>query len=180
MVEQNTVHRKYAVGLSVLLHHPVPVLLGNGVGAVGVEGRGLLLGNLLHLSVQLRGGGLVEPAHFLHAQNPDALQNPQYPQRVRVPGVLRHVKAHLHVALSRQIVHLIRLHQTQDADDTAGVAQVPVVEGDFVQQMGNSVRVGQGRPPGHPVDLVPLLQQQLRQIGPILARDAGYQRFFHM
>ena len=180
VVEQNAVDREHAVGLPVLLHHPVPVLLGDGVGAVGVEGRGLLLGHLLHLPVQLRGGGLVEPACFLHAQNPDALQQAQYPQRVHIPGVLRHVEAHLHVALGRQVVHLLRLYQPQDTDDAAGIAQIPVVEGNFIQQMGNPVRVGQGRPPGHAVDLVPLLQQQLCQIGPVLTRYACYQRSLHM
>ena len=180
VVEQDAVDREHAVGLPVLLHHPVPVLLGNGVGAVGVEGRGLPLGHLPHLPVQLRGGGLVEPARLLHAQNPDALQNPQHPQRVHVPGVLRHVEAHLHVALGRQIVHLIRLHQPQNADDAAGIAQIPVVQRNPPQQMRNPLRIGQGGPAGHAVNLIALFQQQLRQIGTILSGNSGNQCPFHM
>ena len=47
--------------LAVVDEHPVAELLGHAVGGAGVERSGLLLGDLLHLSVQLRGRRLSRP-----------------------------------------------------------------------------------------------------------------------
>ncbi len=79
--------------------------------------RVLVLGDLFHFAVKLRGGRLVKPGLFGKAQDADSLQDPQDPQRVHVPGVFRRVKGYLHMGLSRQVVDLIRLDNIEDTHD---------------------------------------------------------------
>jgi hypothetical protein len=58
VVEQDAIDGKHVVGLPVVDRDPERKLLCDGVRGPGVEGRGLLLGHLLHQAVQLAGGGL--------------------------------------------------------------------------------------------------------------------------
>ena len=43
----------------------------------------------------------------------------------------------------------------------------------------NSLGIQGRRTPLDPVDLVALIEQELRKVGAILARDPGYKCFFH-
>ena len=132
VVKEDAVDGKHAIGLPVFLDHPEAVLLGHGVGGIGMEGRGFPLGDLLHLAEKLRGGSLIDAALRGQAADAHRFQNPQHSQSVNVSGILRHIKGHLHVALGRQIVNFIGLHQGNDPDQAGGIRQVSVVEGDFV------------------------------------------------
>ena len=60
MVEQNAVAGIHPIGLAVVHRDPVGVELGHPIGAVGVEGRGFLLGDLLHQAMELGRAGLVD------------------------------------------------------------------------------------------------------------------------
>ena len=179
MIEQDTVDSKHAISFPVLLGDPEAVLLGNGIGGIGMEGRGLPLGDLLHLAVKLGGGGLVEFGLFRQAQDPDRLQHPQDTQCVHIAGVLGHIKADLHMALGSQIVDLVRLNQTDDPDQAGRIGQVTVVKGDLAQKMLDAAGIGNGCPAGDAVDFITLFQQELRKIRTVLAGDAGDQCFFH-
>src|ERR1700736_837421 len=74
VVEQDAVGGKHAVGLAVVHRDPVAVKLGDAIGRTRIERRGFFLRNLLHQTVQLRSGRLVEPCLLLHAENPDRFQ----------------------------------------------------------------------------------------------------------
>ena len=121
MVKQNAVAGIHAVGLAVVHHYPVGVELGHGVGAAGVEGRGLFLGGFLHQAVELAGAGLVEPGFVLQAQNANGLEQAQGAQGVNVGGVFRAFEAYGHVALRAQVVDLVGLGFLHNAHQVTGV-----------------------------------------------------------
>ena len=53
MVEQNAAATEHVIGFAVLLHDPVPVLLGNSIGAIGMKWSILILRNFLNFSIKL-------------------------------------------------------------------------------------------------------------------------------
>ena len=157
---------------------PVAVELRHRVGGAGMKGRRLLLGNLLHLSEKLRGGGLVNPRGLPKARHADCLQNPQDPDSVRVGRVLRLLKGDGHMGLGRQVVDLVWADLQHQADQVHGIRHVPVDQMEAVplllpllQKMGDTLRRVRGAPAEEPIDLISLLQQKFRQIGSVLSRD---------
>mmetsp|Transcript_84484 Transcript_84484/g.235302 ORF Transcript_84484/g.235302 Transcript_84484/m.235302 type:complete len:248 (-) Transcript_84484:147-890(-) len=168
VVEEDAVDAEHVVRLAVVLDNPKGVQLGHAVGRARVEGRRLGLRDLLHLAVELRGGGLVEAARLLEARRADGVEQAQRAQAVHVARVLGHVEGYLDVALRRQVVHLGRLHARHDAAEVAGVREITVVQEQldarrmpvFVQML-DAARVEAGRAADNAVHLVALLKQQL-------------------
>ena len=175
MVEQDAVDGEHSVSLPVLLHDPEAVLLGYSIGRIGMEGRGLPLGHLLHLAEELGGRGLIDLRLFGQAQDAAGLQDPQHPQGIHIAGVLRHIEGHLHMALGRQVVDLIGLSQPNDADQGRRIRQVSIVELDLPHQMVNSCGIGNRCPAGNAVDLVTLFQQEFGKVASILTGNTGNQ-----
>ncbi len=180
VVEQDAVAGVDAVGLAVIDGDPVGVELGHRVGAARIEGRGFLLRNLLRQTVEFGGRGLVETRLLLQLQDADRFEDAQRADAVGVGGVFRFLEAHGHVRLSGQVVDLVGLHRLDDAHQAGRVGQVTVVQDElavvdvriFVQVV-DAVGVEQRRAALDAVHLVALLQQKLRQIGAVLAGDAG-------
>ena len=110
MVEKDSVGGKHAVRLTVVLHRPERIQLRDSVRRAGIERRCLLLWNLLHLSVKLRGRGLIETHGFPDPGFADGLQKPHGSERIYITGELRAVERHAHVALRSKIVHLVGLN----------------------------------------------------------------------
>ena len=86
-------------------------------------------------------------------------------------------------ALRREMVNLVGLDLADTGVDAGKTLQTRRVKMDFVENgvepreaMGGIL---QGGPPHQAVDLVALLQQQLRQIGAVLSRDARDASAFH-
>lgn len=79
----------------------------------------LSLRNLLHLSVELGRGRLVEPRVLLKPDCADRIEKTESAKAVNVASVLGHVKRHLDVAHGTEVVHLIgpdlehELHQAR-------------------------------------------------------------------
>ena len=85
----------------------------------------------------------------------------------------------------RQVVDLVRLHLLDDADQVGGVGQVAVVEDEVavlhmrvLVEMVDAVGVEEGGAALDAVDNVALLQQELGQIGAVLAGNAGNESNF--
>lgn len=130
VVEQDAVAQEHVVALAVVLADPERELLGAGVGRAGVERGRLRLGHLLHLAVQLTGGGLVEAGRLLQPARADGVQDAERAEAVHVAGVLAHLERHLHVALGGQVVDLVGLDSGDDVAQVAGVGEVAVVQED--------------------------------------------------
>jgi len=93
--------------------------------------RLLGLRNLLHETIEFRGRGLVESRCLFRAEYSDGLQDPQCPQAVNVPRVLRLLERNLNVALCPQIVDFAWLDLLHNAQQTARIGQVSVVQDKF-------------------------------------------------
>ena len=165
----------HPVRFAVVDRLPEAVDLGAGVGAAGVERRRLRLRRLDHLAEHLAAAGLVEAGG--QAGVADGLQQVDRAQRVALDGVDRLVEAHPHVRLGAEVVDFVRLHAGQDLAQAGAVHQVAVVQ----EQAGvGAVRVdvqvldpaGVERTAAadDAVDLVPLGEQELRQVGAVLTR----------
>ena len=90
------------------------------------------------------------------------------------------------MALGGQIVDLVRLHLLHDADEVPGVGKVAVMQHEPAVllmrpliQMIDAVGIEERGTPLDAVYLVALVQEEFGQIGPVLPRDAGDERFFH-
>jgi hypothetical protein len=82
-----------------------------------------------------------------------------------------------------QIVDLVGLDLADDVEEVAAVRQVPVVEEEshvvgvhVLVDVLDAARVERRRPPDDAVDDVAFLEQELGQIGAVLARDARHER----
>ena len=90
------------------------------------------------------------------------------------------------MALGAQVVDLVGLDVAQQQVDRAGVVQVAVVEEQahilfvrVVVDVVDATGVEGGGAADHAVDLIAFCQQQFRQVGTVLAGDAGDECFFH-
>ena len=174
VVEEDAVRDVHPVALAVVHGHPVAVDLGDRVGRAGMEGRSLRLGGLLHQPEHLRAARLVdagvepEVAHRVeHAQDAD---------RGDVRGVHRHVERDLHVALGGEVVDLVGVQRLEGAGEAVLVDQVAVVQDELVPDVVDPPGVEGAAAAHEPVHLVALLEQQLREVAAVLARDPGDER----
>ena len=108
------------------------------------------------------------------------------PSAGHVPGVLGHVEAHPDMALGAEMVDLVGSDLLEEVGERAGYGQIAVVEIDprlgvveVLVEMVDPVGVEGAGPADESVDLVPLAEQELGEVGAVLARDAGDERFFH-
>src|SRR5882724_491316 len=114
MIKQDAIRGEHAVSLAVVHCDPIAIKLRDAIGRARIERRRLLLRNLLHQSVQLGGGCLIEPRLLLHAENPDRFQLPQHADRIGIGGIFRAFETDADMALGREIVDFGRpdlLHQ---------------------------------------------------------------------
>lgn len=171
VVEQDARAAEHVVGLAVLLDDPIAVEFGHGVGAVGVERGLLVLRDLLHLAVELRGRSLVDAAGLGQPAQANGLQDTQHARCIDVGGELRRIERNLHVALGRKVIDLVGTHRADHLDDAHRVAEIGVVQVEirFSLQMGDTFAVVGRRTADRAVDVVPLLQQQFSQERAVLA-----------
>jgi hypothetical protein len=104
---------------------------------------------------------------------------------IAVGRVLGLFKAHGHVGLGRQVVDLVGLHFLNDAHQAGGVGQVAVMQHEvavvdvrILVQVVDAVGVEQAGAAFDAMHLVALFEQELRQIGTVLAGHARDQCYF--
>ena len=93
-----------AVGFAIVDGHPVREQLGGGVRTAGIERRGLLLRDFLHLAVEFAGAGLVEPG--VNAGLAHRLEQAERTDAGNFDGVLGNIEAGADVALGAEVVDL--------------------------------------------------------------------------
>jgi len=183
VVEKDAVGREDPVGLAVVLHDVIGVNLGGGVGALRLEGGGFALGRRGGAE-HLAGRGLIESG--VDSGLADRLEEPQRPQSRNIPGVLRHVEAHPHMALGAEVIDLIGLDVVQKVRELPGDSQIAVMKVDprlgiveVLVQMIDAVRIEGAGPTDQPVDLITLAEEKFGQIRSVLAGYAGDECLFH-
>ena len=185
MVEQDAVAGEQAVALAVIHRVVERADLRAGVRAAGVERGRLALRGLRDLPVHLAAGGLVDPHGAAVGDLAGRLQHPQGPAGDDLVGVDRGVEADPHVTLRGEVIDLVRLDVQDRVDEPLAVGAVPVMQhqpGTFlVRVLVDVVQPGgvEGTGPADDaVDLVPLRQQQLRQVAAVLPGDPGDEGLF--
>ena len=184
VVEEDAVAGVHAVGFAVVDHNPKAVHLRDGVGGTRVEGRGLLLRDLLDKTVKLRGGGLVELGLSFKAEDADGFQQAEHAEGVRIRSVLGLFERDLDVRLRGEIIDLVGLDLLDDVDERRAVGHVAIVQKEvgvrvmrvFVDVVDTG-GVEQRRPSLDAMNFVALAEQELSEIGPVLTRDARNQSF---
>ena len=132
VVKEDAVAGEDTVGFAIVPRNPIGVDLGDTVWTPRVERGGLRLWNFDHLTVELGGRRLVNPNLLLHLQDADGLEQPERADTVGVRGVFRDIEGNLHMGHRAEVVDLVRLHIADDADEVGTVAEVAVVELDFL------------------------------------------------
>ena len=181
MIKEDAGAAEHVVSLAVFLRDPEAVLLGDGVGAVGVEGRLFVLRDLLDLAVELAGRGLVDAAAVLQAAQPHGLEHAQHAGGVDVGRKFRHIEADLYVTLGREIIDLIGTHAADDVHKTHAVAHISKVQMEIgvTLQMGDALAVVDAAAADNAVHVVAFFKKQLGKIAAVLPGNAGDQCFFH-
>jgi hypothetical protein len=170
MIEQYPVGHVQPVALAVIHGHPVAEHLRDPVGRARMEGRALRLRSLLHEAVHLGASCLVHADR--QVQLPHRVEQAQHAQAGDVGRVLGHFEGDLDVALGGEVVDLLRLDRLQGPGEAVLVHEVAVVQGEAVPDVVDAPGVERAAAPDETVDLVPLLEEQLRQVAAVLAGDS--------
>ena len=119
---------------------------------------------------------LVEARLLSEAEDADRLQNSQRPEPVGVGRVFRLLEGHRHMALRGEVVDLVGLHLLDDAHQAGGVRQIAVVQDEapvrdvrVLVQVVDAVGVEKRSAALDAVDFVALGEQELGQVGAVLA-----------
>ncbi|MCY1528062.1 hypothetical protein D9M68_631540 [compost metagenome] len=187
VVEKNAVAGVHAIRFAVVHADPVGIQLGGRVRAARIERRGFLLRNFLYQAVELGRGRLVEAGLVFQLQDADGFQQAQRAQAVGIGRVLGLLERDADVALRGQVVDLVGLYRLHDADQAAGVGHVAVMQHEIaglimgiLVQVVDAGRIEQRSAPLDAMDFIALGKQKLRQVGPVLAGNAGNQcPFWH-
>ena len=107
---------------------------------------------------------------------PDRLQHPRDPHPRELRRQRRLQPRHRHKRHRRQVVDLIRPRRPQRVHQRTLIEQITLMQRDPITQMLDPLELLRRRTPHHPVHLITLLQQQLRQIRTVLTRHPGDQR----
>ena len=173
VVEQDPAAGVEVIRLAVVDGDEVPVRLRHAVRRAGVERRQLGLRHLADLAEHLARRRLVEArlrAHLAHR-----LEHPCHPDSGELGGQGRLDPRHRHERHRGEVVDLIGPRCPQRVDQRALVEQVGLVQRDLVAQMLDPVEALGRRAAHHAVDLVALLEQELGQVGAVLAGDPSDQ-----
>mmetsp|Transcript_73672 Transcript_73672/g.146502 ORF Transcript_73672/g.146502 Transcript_73672/m.146502 type:complete len:324 (-) Transcript_73672:367-1338(-) len=128
VVEEDAVGCMHAVCFAVVDDDPIGVLFGDRIRRARIKGRCLLLWHLLHETIELGGGGLVEARLANEAGRADRVEQPQHAHPISVGCVLGHFKRDLHVRLCPKVVELVGAHLGDDIKAVSRVGEVTIVK----------------------------------------------------
>ena len=176
VVEEDAGGGVQAEALAVVHRDPMAVEFGDGIGRARIERRRFRLRRLLDLAVHFRGRRLVEAR--LRAEKADGLQHVGHADRRHVGGENGLLPRGRDEGLRGEIVDLVGPVFGDDAAQARQIADVAIDEPHAVQHaepfqpmVGDARMRRASHDTGH---LVALFQQQPRQIGAVLAGDAGH------
>jgi hypothetical protein len=136
-----------------------------------MEGRLLRLRGLLHETEHLGAAGLIDARG--QAQLAHGIEEAEHADPRHVGRVLGHVEGDLDVALRREVVHLVGPHLLERPHEAVLVHEVPVVQDQPVTDGVDAPGVERAAAPHEAMHLVPLFEEELGQITPVLPRDPG-------
>ena len=174
VVEQDAAGRVEVVRLPVIDRDEVTVDLGHSIRGPRIERRQLVLRNLPDPAKHLARRRLVEPC--LRADLAHGLEHPRDPHAGELRGQRRLDPRHRHERHRSQVVDLIRLRRPQRIHERALVEQIGLMQRHAVAEMLDPLEPLGRRTPDKPMHVVPLVEQQFREVGAVLAGDSSDQR----
>ena len=105
MIEENAIRCKESITFSIVSDHPIRVNLGRSIGTPGFK-LGFLILRGWRRAEHLAGRGLIETG--FDSASADSLEDPRRPQSGHVSSKFGHVKTDPDMALSSQMIDLIR------------------------------------------------------------------------
>src|SRR5437588_735776 len=177
MVEQDPIAGEQLVPISIRCDHPVCIHLGYRIRAPWVE-RGLLVLGGRSASEHLTARCLIEPR--VDAAPAQRFKDTRCPQPRHISCVLRHIEAHLDMALRAKVVNFIRSHVIDQAHQLFKVCKITIVSHQppvglmrILIHVVNPLRIKRRCSPNETMNLVALRQQQLREVRAILTGQTG-------
>lgn len=142
--------------------------------------------DLLHQAIQLRRAGLINTSFSGESQHPHGFKDAQGTQSITIGRIFRSLKTHGYMALSAQIINFIRLHLLNNSNQVCAICEIAIMKGQslilLMRILIKMINAAGVETTGTPLDAmhgISLLQQQLGQIGTILACDTGNEGNFH-
>ena len=180
VVEENAVTGEDSIRFTILPDHPVPVLLGNRIGTVWVEGCVFILRYFFNFAVEFTCACLIYPTALIKAGGMNCFQNTENTERVDVSCVLGCIEGDLNMALCGEIVDFIRLYLQDNADDAGGIRQIAFMENKPVKDVIDAGCCGNGGSPHNTMHLISFIKQKLCKIRSVLPGYSSDQSFFHI
>src|ERR1051326_1651112 len=184
VVEEYSVASEHPVTLAVIDRAPIGVDLRTAVRTSRVKRGRFLLRYFLRHPEHLAARCLIE--FGFDPCLPDRLENSYRPETGNIARVLRDVKTHAHMTLCGEVVNLIRFEPVEEFDQIGGIADIPVVKEKTHTvdmrvgiEVVDSARIECARTENDPMDFVPLLQEEFRQVRTVLACNSRNECFFH-
>ena len=174
VIEEDSRDRVDAVALAIVHRDVVAEDLRHAVGAARIERRELGLRHLAHAAVHLARRGLIEPDLRVHLTH--RFEQPRHAHRIEVAGEERLVPGGRHERHRRQVVELVGLHVLDHPHERQLVEQIRRTQRDAVEQVLDAPQVGRARAPDDAGHVVALVEQQLREVRPVLSGDARNDR----
>ena len=178
VVEQDARRRVHSVGLAVVDRHVVAEDLGHAVGGPRPEERALLLGYVLDLAEHLRARGLVEAhlARVVVAVEPDRLEDVEDTlggDVRRQHGVLPRVR---HEGDRPEVVDLVGPGLLHGPHQRGEVREVAGEQRDVGHRRMHEVALRVVLTADQTVDVVALVEEELREVEAVLTGDPGDER----
>ena len=126
VVEQNAVRAMHAEAFAIVDGHPVPVQLGDGIGAARMKGSALGLLRLLDQPVHFRRTRLVESR--LGTAEANCLEHVADPEAGHQTGQKRLIPGGFDETLSAEVVNLVGGDVAENADQRGQIGQIAVDE----------------------------------------------------
>ena len=128
MVEKNTATCMQAIGFPIIHGQPMGIDFCASVGRSRPKGRGLNLGYLLNFTIHFRRRSLIISNLFNQTGLANRLKNTHGPQSSDVARIFRNIERYPNMALSTQIINLVRLQIIQQLDQLDCISEISVME----------------------------------------------------
>ncbi len=184
VVEEDAVRGVHAVAFAVVHGDPIGIHFCRAVGAAWPEGGCFGLRHGLHLAEHLTARGLVKSC--IHTRLAHGFEDARGADASDITGVFWNIKADTHMALSAEMIDLIRLQIINELHQVHAIGQVAVVEKKFhavdMRIRVNVVDAGRvecARAADDAVDFIAFIEKEVGKIAAVLTCDSGDECFFH-
>src|SRR5579864_4068648 len=176
VVKQDAGAGKEIVALPSIDGDPVPIELGDTVGAAGIEPRALVLGRLFCHAEHFARRSLIKTDGWIH--HSDRLQHPRYTERRELAGEHRLAPGGRHKRLRGEVIDLLRFSLVEGREQRALIEQISRDQFDSVLKMSYAFKINRAAAAHQAIDGIAFLQKEFGEIGTVLSGYSGDEGVF--